>query len=263
MFTITRPSSLLPLCLGLILAAGCSDQEAADHAHDKGDNGGLIVSVGHDHYHVEAIFAEAGAIKLFTLDQDQTQVLPVRSQEITAYLRAPGRPDSATVVLKPQPQPGDAAGTTSLFVGQLPESLWGSPLIVTVPSIQIGKGRYRFGFMTEGVEAAPQMPTKVRDDEERQLYLTAGGAYLAADISANGSQTASQRYQGFKAAHDMHPQAGDRLCPITGTKANRDCTWIVAGKKYEFCCPPCIDEFVERAKEQPERIASPDSYVKK
>jgi YHS domain-containing protein len=107
------------------------------------------------------------------------------------------------------------------------------------------------------------MPRKVTDDAERQLYLTAGGKLTEADIKANGSQTASQKYRGFHSVHDMHPQSGELICPVTQTKANPKCTWIVGGKQYQFCCPPCIDEFVKLAKEHPEQIREPQDYVQK
>ena len=35
------------------------------------------------------------------------------------------------------------------------------------------------------------------------------------------------------------------------------------GKTYEFCCPPCVDEFVRMAKETPDQIKAPEMYVKK
>jgi YHS domain-containing protein len=50
---------------------------------------------------------------------------------------------------------------------------------------------------------------------------------------------------------------------VTLTKANPKCAWIVGGKTYEFCCPPCVDEFVKTAKEQPAEIKEPEDYVKK
>jgi hypothetical protein len=128
-----------------------------------------------------------------------------------------------------------------------------------VPSIRIAGERYRFGFTTPGVSHAP-MPPKVTDAAERELYLKPAGAYLAADIVANGSQTASEKYRGFRAKHDMNPQSGDLVCPVTRTKANPQCTWVVSGKEYQFCCPPCIDEFVQRAKQKPESIEQPESY---
>lgn len=111
------------------------------------------------------------------------------------------------------------------------------------------------------VASAPEMPSKVTAEAERELYLTPNGRYTSTDIEANGGRTASQQYQGFQARHDLHPQPGDKLCPITRTKASPDCSWIVDGHRYEFCCPPCIDEFVRLAKEQPDQLQKPTEFV--
>ena len=59
-----------------------------------------------------------------------------------------------------------------------------------------------------------------------------------------------------------HPKAGERICPITKTKANSKFTWVVDGKAYLFCCPPCVDEFLKTAKASSDPLAEPDSYVK-
>jgi hypothetical protein len=113
---------------------------------------------------------------------------------------------------------------------------------------------------TDDVQSGVEMPVKVLDDAERDLYLTPGGKYTAADIAANGRMTASQRYRDFHARHDANPQPGDLLCPITQTKANPSCTWTIDGSRYSFCCPPCIDEFLLLAKSDPERILTPQAY---
>ncbi len=47
------------------------------------------------------------------------------------------------------------------------------------------------------------------------------------------------------------------------TKANPKFAWIIGGKTYEFCCPPCVDEFVALAKSNPELINPPEFYVKR
>jgi hypothetical protein len=107
------------------------------------------------------------------------------------------------------------------------------------------------------------MPQGVSAEAEGKLYLTPGGVYTEADIKANGNMTASQKFKGFRAKHDMRPKPGDKICPVTFTKANPECTWTVGGKKYEFCCPPCVDEFVTWAKEEPDQIKEPEAYVKK
>ncbi len=106
------------------------------------------------------------------------------------------------------------------------------------------------------------MPQKVEDEAERQLYLTPGGAYSEEDIAANDGATPSMKFAGFRAAHDFNPQPGDPICPITRTKANPDCTWVIAGQEYAFCCPPCIDEFVQWAKDEPDRVEPPEAYIR-
>ncbi len=108
----------------------------------------------------------------------------------------------------------------------------------------------------------PSMPTKVEDEAERQLYLEPGGLYTAADIAANGGLTASQKFAGFKPSHDFDPQPGDLLCPVTRTKANPACEWTIDGRQYTFCCPPCVDEFLELAKRDPQQVQDPEKYVK-
>lgn len=99
--------------------------------------------------------------------------------------------------------------------------------------------------------------------QQRELYLTPGGAYTAADIQANGNQLPAQKFRGVKVNHDLKPAVGDRICPITLTKANPGYTWIVGGKEYQFCCPPCVEEFVTKAKKDPGSIKPPEEFVKK
>ena len=98
--------------------------------------------------------------------------------------------------------------------------------------------------------------------KERELYLTPGGAYTAADIKANGNQLPAQKFRGVKVSHDLKPNAGERICPITLTKANPGFAWIIGGKEYQFCCPPCVEEFVALAKKDPAAIKAPEAYVK-
>ena len=106
-----------------------------------------------------------------------------------------------------------------------------------------------------------RMPPQVAASEERSLYLSPAGGYSLADIEANGNVLPSEKFRDFRPQHDFRPQPGDHLCPITRTKAHRECTWIVGGQAYEFCCPPCIAEFIRQAKEQPEHIRPPEAYV--
>jgi hypothetical protein len=232
-----------------------------EHAHKPGSHGGTIVEIGRDNYHAEAVFEKGGLVRLFTLGQDETRVRAVESQELKAYAKTEGGTESQEFVLRPEPQPGDGPGTTSVFVGQLPAELVAKQIQVTVPSITIAGERFRFAFASTSHE--PDMPPAAAPDDEQKMYLTPAGKYTADDIKANGSMTASAKYKGFKAAHDLKPRRGDLICPITLTKANPECTWVVNGHTYQFCCPPCIDEFVSLAREQPDQIRPPQAYRKK
>jgi hypothetical protein len=238
-------------------------RRAEDHQHEPGSHGGIIVDIGRDNYHAEAIFEKGGILKLFALGKDEAKVQEVELQELTAYAKPEGGMESSTFVLKPQPQPGDSGGKTSLFVGTLPRELHGKHVEITIPSIRFAGERFRLGFKSfvDGHDAP--MPTGAENDQAHSLFLTPGGIYTAADIKANGGMTAAEKYAGMRANHDMKPKAGDKVCPVTFTKANPQFTWVVGGKTYEFCCPPCIDEFVSLAKEQPAQVKEPSAYVKR
>lgn len=242
------------------------DSAAADahHSHVSGAHGGAIVSLGRDSYHVEAIVTSAGELRLYILGADERRVAEIDSQDITAYAKPVAGGDAVPVELKPEPQAGDTAGKASLFLGNLPAPLLGKSLQITVPNITIAGERFRLGFTTDATEHAEITGSReLSDAAGRELYLTPGGLYTQADIEANGAQTAAQKFSGFQAVHDRTPKVGDKICPITLTKANLKCSWIVAGKLYEFCCPPCVDEFVTLAKTKPDEIKAPDAYVQR
>ena len=268
---MVRKFSLVALCAGFaFLIAGCSNstpepetkkEEQGEHVHKPGSHGGIIVSIGRDSYHAEAVFEKGGVLRLFLLGKDESTLLETEGQTLTAYVKKLGATDSVSFVLKPEPQSGDAKGKTSQFVGRFPRELDGKQLDVTIPVLRIGAERFRVSFQNAVDEHA--LPAKVEDDEERQLYLTPGGIYTAQDIEANGKMTASQKFKGKMAAHNLEPQVGERICPITLTKANPKFSWVIGGKTYQFCCPPCVDEFVNTAKTKPDEIKAPEEYVKR
>lgn len=233
-----------------------------DHAHKPGSHGGVIVPIGTDSYHAEAVVEKGGTFRLLTLGKDESRIQEVEVQPIKAYVKVVGQPDAVPVELSATPQEGDMHGKTSQFVGQLPEELTGKPLEVTIPNIRINGERFRVGFTTQTAAHEEEMPASLPGAEEQALYLTPGGKYTEADIAANGTMTASQKFKGVISSHDMKPKQGDRICPVTMTKANPKFTWVIDGKPYQFCCPPCVDEFVKLAKEQPEEVKVPDTYVK-
>lgn len=242
-----------------------SSDNASEHGHAPGAHGGIMVSLGRDSYHIEAVIESEGSIRLYTLGKDETRVIDIESQALKGFVKADGDTDSKPITFEASPQEGDSPGKTSLFVGQLPKELVGRKLDVTIPNIRIDGERFRLGFVSgqESHGDSTDMPAKVADDAERELYLSPGGQYTAADVTANGNLTASQKFKGIKSEHDMKPESGDMLCPISGTKANPKFTWIIGGKPYQFCCPPCVDEFLASAKKATDPLPDPESFIKK
>jgi YHS domain-containing protein len=234
-----------------------------EHGHTPSAHGGILVPIGSDSYHAEAVFEKGGILRLYTLGKNEATVLEVEAEPLTAFVKSEGGMESESVVLAPKPQPGDKAGMTSLFVGHLPKEVAGKKVEVTIPSIRIAGERFRIAFKSTPDAGDHGMPSKVADDDEKKLYLTPGGKYTEADIKANGNVTASQKFKGQKAEHDLKPKTGDKICPVTLTKANAKFTWVIDGKPYEFCCPPCVDEFVALAKEKPNEIKPPEEYRQK
>ncbi len=248
---------------GTIVKPDNTAKSSGEHGHKPSAHGGILVPIGSDSYHAEAVFEKGGVLRLFTLGQNEAVVLEVDAEPLTGYVKVEGANESESFVLSPKPQSGDKQGMTSQFLGHLPKEMGGKNVEVTIPSIRIGKERFRLSFKSNPETGEHGMPAKVADTEERKLYLTPAGKYTEADIKANGNMTASQKFKGLKPEHDLKPKTGEKICPITLTKANPKFSWIIDGKTYEFCCPPCVDEFVTLAKEKPNDLQSPESYRQK
>lgn len=242
---------------------------SAGHEHQPGGHGGIIVSLGRDSYHVEAVFDNTGTVRLYTLGQDETRVIDIDAKELKGFVKSDGASEAEPISFLPEPQPGDTPGRTSLFVAKLPESQSGKVVEITVPNVSIDGERFRLAFTNAASShsgdshAATSMPAKVSDDEEEALYLQPGGHYTAEDIAANGRTTPYKKFRGIPSTHDMNPKPGDRICPVTETKANPKFAWIIGGKSYEFCCPPCIDEFLQSAKDAKTELPDPSTFVQK
>jgi hypothetical protein len=232
------------------------------HEHSRGERGGVIVSLGGDRYHVEGVFTQEGSLKLYPLGRETDRVMEVPIQTLTAYITPHGEAQALSLRLEPEPQVGDTPGMTSCFAGRLPAALTGQTLEVRIPNFRIDGHRFHLAFVQGSADRIPAMPSGATGAEERELFLVPGGNYSQGDIVANGSTTPSLRFRGFQSRHDHNPKSGDPLCPVTRTKANPACTWIIDGQSYSFCCPPCIGEFVRLAKEQPDRLGPPESYAK-
>lgn len=232
-------------------------ETTASEDHLAGEGFGTTISLGEGRFHVSARIDQDGEATLLTLGSDPSRIIDVESRPLQAA--AVGIDGSVHAFeLAPDPQAGDAEGRTSRFRGTLPPEALDERVSVEIVPLRIGAERFRVAFSWPP-EAA--MPAPASADEERELYLEPGGAYTAADIAANGGELPSEKFAGFRPQHDPLPQPGDVVCPITRTKANPECSWVVAGRRYEFCCPPCIDEFVRLAKQDPSAIEPPEAFV--
>lgn len=241
-------------------AGGSADEE---HGHKPGEHGGIIVSLGRDSYHAEAVFEKGRKVRLYMLGKEETRIQEVDAQDLTAFVTPEGSTEAVQVKFKPEPQAGDAKGKTSLFVATLPEDMAGKKVQVTINNLTIGIERFRIGFTNEVLaHADTAMPAKKASDEERELFLTPGGKYTAADIQANGNTVPSVKFKGIRPSHDDNPKPGQKICPISKTVANPKFTWVIGAKTYEFCCTPCIEEFVDKAKVKPDTVKDPKDYVK-
>ncbi len=134
------------------------------------------------------------------------------------------------------------------------------------PAVDVSKiGTHSLMPEHEGKVEDAWMDPGHREDHarvEKSLFFSESSLYTKEDMERNGPLTAAEKYKGVPSKHDFRPKKGDLVCPITNTRANPKFTWYVNGKLYTFCCPPCIEEFVRIAKDEPERIKSPEAYVK-
>jgi len=228
------------------------------HDHEPPPHGGLVVAVGRgdEHYHLELLREEGGYLLLYTLGEDAKKVVEVDMQMPQVQLKVNGQ-ESGALEFLPFPQADDKPGKTSRFLAKLPKTFQGDPLTVAIASVAFGPSQFPVEF------SLPAEQVRTTDDHDKKLFLTAAGKYGEADITANGQRTAEDRFAGFRPNHDLKPQPGDKVCPITRAKASIECSWVVGGNSYEFCCPPCIDRFVRAAKEQPNTIKEPEAYVKR
>ncbi|MCI0456023.1 MAG: hypothetical protein L0Z62_03465 [Gemmataceae bacterium] len=233
-----------------------------EHPHELGPHGGIVVAINKDepHYHVEVVVEKGGVIRLYTFGEETDEALEVEPRFLIADTMAAGDTDPTSVILRPVPQPKDAGGKTSQFVGRLPTELLGKRLAVTIPHLGIRGQVFRFSFnMSSGdKELAVQAVA-----EEKKLLLNPGGKYTEADIKANGQVTVSEQFKGVRLVHELRPAVGDKICPVTRVKANARISWVVGRRTYRFCCPPCIVDFVQHAKERPEQIQAPEEFVQK
>jgi YHS domain-containing protein len=220
--------------------------------------------------HIEAQLSKDGRLELYIYGQKERQLYPISTIGLDLVVEAqviiPGE-SSVPIKLQPQPYPNEQEGTSSRFVGQFDRRPDQEQVGLSL-TIPIDDKTYRVQWRPENLAPGqfatsdPGMPQAVTATTAKSLFLTPGGKYTAEDIAANGRTTATQKYGSQMSMHNAHPKPGDRICPITDTVANPKFSWVVSGKKYLFCCPPCIEEFVKQAKEKPKSVKEPLAYRK-
>jgi hypothetical protein len=253
-----------------LLAAGCASRPASsskagtavagdDHDHGAGPHGGTIIELGGGKYHAEfTVDHKKQEAVVYILGGNAKSPLPIKADTVMLSIKDP----SFQVELKARPQTGDPAGQSSCFAGTH-EKFGKEQEFAGTVSCEIDGKPFAGDFAEkphaghkEGSGAAT--PPTAR---EVALFLTPGGIYSAADIEKNGKVAPSVKFQGMSWAHEDDVKPGDKVCPVTANKADPQCEWYVNGQKYEFCCPPCLEKFVNWAKTQPEKVKPPEVYV--
>ncbi len=260
---------LIVFCACLV---GCSKAPDATtkptSGHDDHDlssqHGGVLVEIGDNVAHAEAVFEANGTIRLFILGRNAKTVLEIQSQTMEAFATPEGGTSATKILFEAAPQNGDTPGKSSVFVAKLPLLLIDPSMSISIPNVRVGDDRYRIAFRRSAVSTTHDaMPTKRPDSEADLLFTKPGGLYTEADIKANGTKVPGEKYKGIKSNHNTEAKPGDKICPISETLANPQFTWIIGGKTYEFCCTPCVEEFVDLAKVKPANVKPPESYRKK
>lgn len=239
---------------------------------DIPQHGGQIQAVGENH--LEAVVSPNRSVALYIMGITETIAAPVTAQTLWAKVKPEGRAagmPGESIMLHAAPLTGELKGQSSVFVGEVPPAFAGQPVQMAVSLPLAGQEQQvKFALDPNGAAsalvpahdtAATRVVATPVTPVEHALFLTPGGGYTAADIAANGGTTPEQKFQGMMANHHLNPKKGAFICPITRTQANEKFAWVVSGKKYLFCCPPCVTEFVKQAKLHPGSLKSPQSYI--
>jgi YHS domain-containing protein len=230
------------------------------HGHPPGPHGGSVVAIDRDnHLHAEAAI-DGGLVRLYLFGRELTEVRPVVARTLCAAVRLHDGEGDFALMLRPEPLETDPPGTASRFAGRLSPALWrGHPRLV-VWSLPVEEARFRFEIE---LAHSPLEEAEVAraEADEAALYATPKGKYLADDVRRNGTVPASRKYRGERPSHDDRPAPGERVCPVSRERVDARFVWVIGGKEYRFCCPPCIDEYVATAKERPDEVKEPEFYL--
>jgi hypothetical protein len=252
---------------------GCNNQPAepgpataakgkpAGHDHaDEGPHGGPLAEWGREEYHLEfTVDHGKQEATVYVYDGNVKGPKPIPAQPLTLTLKQP----VVTIALEARPQAGDPAGSASRFAGTHAALAEEHQLAGSISGMANGKPYAGdFAESAHAGHAEEQTQADAPTAREVALFLTPGGIYTSADIETNGKVVPSVKFKGLSWSHDDDLKPGDKVCPVTANKADPQCAWVVNGKAYEFCCPPCLEKFVGWAKNTPEKVKPPEQYVK-
>jgi len=114
------------LCSALFTFGGCGkeepkppravtpDSESDQHMHGNGPHGGTIADWGGGTYHVEfTVDHDAKSTAVYVLGSDGKTAAPIKAEKLLLSINEP----AFQIELTADPLPGEAAGTSSRFVG--------------------------------------------------------------------------------------------------------------------------------------------------
>ena len=170
-------------------------------------------------YHIEAQIDKQGRIVLYIYGAKEKQLFPIPTtapdmgMEASAVITGEG---SEPLTVTARPVANDPSGMASRFVAELGRTvaMMEVGLSLTIPI----EGRsYRLQWRPEHLIPGAQladasMPAAVGDAEAQKLFLMPGGLYTQADIVANGSQTAMQKY-GTQMSQQQFPTDSTKKKP--------------------------------------------------
>jgi hypothetical protein len=67
-----------------------------EHPHIAGAHGGIVIPIGSDSYHAEAVIEKDGQFRLLMLGADETRIQEVDLQAVKAYIKTAGETDATT-----------------------------------------------------------------------------------------------------------------------------------------------------------------------
>lgn len=253
--------SLLVLVLVIVIARKVFWRDSA-HEHETGPHGGMIVAINEDepHYHVEFVVETDGRIRLFLSGEKPEQIVQVKPHTLIARAKLAGEPEETSILLRPAEIMSATPQNTSQFWGRMSPELMGKHLTLEIKDLEIEDRKFAFVIKLPSA-ADPTGRSRVATDLERELVLKPRAGYTQADVEAAGGVIPSAKYKDVRPGHSMRAMRGDRLCPVSRIKADSRISWNVKGRTYQFCCSPCIVDFVSLAKERPEEIVAPENLV--